>query len=103
ANRPAATTASPKKDDRRDRAEARRAVAPLRKKARAAEEMMALLAKERAGLESRLADPALYAGESGAEVTRINTRLTALAREHDAAEEAWLMAEEAIEAAQADV
>ncbi|HTR18247.1 MAG TPA: ABC-F family ATP-binding cassette domain-containing protein [Acetobacteraceae bacterium] len=88
-----------KRDDRRERAEARAQLAPLRKRARDAEARMAKLAAERATIEARLADPALYAPGRAAEVTAANTRLAAIAREQEAAEADWLAAEEALEGA----
>ena len=94
--RPAKTEAPTRKDDRRDRAQARVQSAPLRKQAREAEAKLAQLAKERAALEARLADPAIYAPGRSADVTAANTRLAAIARETDAAEIAWLEAEEAL-------
>jgi ATP-binding cassette, subfamily F, member 3 len=98
--RPAAKAgAVTRKDDRRERAEARAALAPLRRKAQAAEKRIAVLAEERKRIEAKLADPALYAPGRAAEVTAANTRLAAIAREVDAAEAEWLMAEEELEAA----
>jgi ATP-binding cassette, subfamily F, member 3 len=98
--RPAAKQDAPnRRDDRRDRAEARAAVAPLRKQARAAEARLAKLAQERAAIEAKLADPALYAQGRAGEVTAANTRLAALAREAAATEAEWLAAEEALEGA----
>jgi ATP-binding cassette subfamily F protein 3 len=47
----------------------------------------------------KLADPAIYAAGRAAEITAANSRLAAIAKEAAAAEEAWLMAEEALEAA----
>ncbi len=88
-----------RRDERRERAEARAALAPLRRQARDAEALLAKLAAERAALETRLADPALYAPGRAAEVTAANTRLAAIAREVAAAETAWLEAEEALAAA----
>ena len=92
-----------RRDDRRERAEARAAVAPLRRKARESEALLAKLAAEKQKIEARLADPALYAPgpgkDNGAEVTRAQTRLAAIARETEAAETAWLEATEALEAA----
>ncbi|MBB2204505.1 ATP-binding cassette domain-containing protein [Gluconacetobacter takamatsuzukensis] len=99
ASRPATFPAAPRREDRRDRAEARKAVAPLRRKARDAEARIGKLAAERARLETRLADPALYATGSAEDVTAINTRLAAIGREEAAAEEEWLLAEAAIEEA----
>ncbi|HBK09255.1 MAG TPA: glycosyl transferase family 1 [Acetobacteraceae bacterium] len=98
--RPAAKAGSvTRKDDRRERAEARAALAPIRKKAQEAEKRIALLAAERAKIEAKLADPAIYAPGRTGEVTAANTRLAAIAKESAAAEEAWLMAEEELEAA----
>ncbi len=98
--RPARAEATPtKRDDRRDRAEARQNLAPLRRQARAAEALMAKLAAERAAIEVKLADPAMYAAGRTADVTAANTRLAAIARETASAEADWLAAEEALESA----
>ncbi len=96
AMKPGAVT---RKDDRRERAESRAALAPLRRQAQAAEKRIAMLAAERSRIESTLADPALYAAGRTAEMTAANARLAAIKKEAAAAEEAWLMAEEALEAA----
>ena len=88
-----------RKDDRRERAEARAAVAPLRKQAKDAEALLTKLNAERAKIEAKLADPALYAPGRVAEVTAANARLVAIRREAEAAEALWLDAEEALEAA----
>ena len=98
--RPAAkANAVTRKDDRRERAENRAALAPLRKKAQAAEKQLAALAAERVRIEAKLADPKMYAPGRAAEVTAANTRLAAIAKEAASAEESWLMAEEELEAA----
>ncbi len=94
--RPARTDAPTRKDDRRVRAEARVQTAPLRKQARDAEAALARLSAERASLEKKLSDPAVYLPGRAADVTAANTRLAAIAREVDAAEMAWLEAEEAL-------
>jgi ATP-binding cassette subfamily F protein 3 len=96
---PGKAEATTRRDDRRERAEARAAVAPLRRKARDAEALIVRLRAEKEAIEKKLADPALYAPNRVAEVTAANTRLAAIARETAAAEEAWLAAEEALEAA----
>ncbi len=103
ANRPRqdSTGQQSRKDDRRDRAEARKALAPLRKIAKDAEAKLAKLASERAKLEAALADPALYADGKAAEVTRLNTRLAAIAKDEAEAEERWLAAEAEMEEAAA--
>jgi ATP-binding cassette subfamily F protein 3 len=89
-------------DDRRARAEARAALAPLRRQAEAAENTIARLSAERATIEAKLADPQLYAGAGRPdEIAAQNARLAAIAREIAAAEEAWLSASAALEEAQA--
>jgi ATP-binding cassette subfamily F protein 3 len=88
-----------RRDDRRERAENRAALAPIRKKAQAAEKQLAALAAERIKIEAKLADPKMYAANRIHEVTAANARLSAIAKEAAAAEEAWLMAEEELEAA----
>ena len=98
--RPAAKVdAATRRDDRRERAEARAALAPLRRQARAAEERIAKLRAEQTGIEAKLADPAIYAPGRVTEVTAANARLAAIKRETAVAEEEWLAAEEALEAA----
>jgi ATP-binding cassette subfamily F protein 3 len=98
--RPAAKPdAGSRRDDRRERAEARAALAPLRKQAREAEARLAKLAEERAQLERALADPALYAPGRAAEIVAGNARLAAIAKLAAQAEAEWLAAEEALEAA----
>jgi len=88
-----------RREDRRERAEARAALAPLRRRAREAEASLARLAAERAKIEAKLADPALYAPGRGAEIAAAQTRLAELARAAEAAEAAWLDAEAALEGA----
>jgi len=88
-----------RREDRRDRAEARAALAPLRKQAKDAEARIAKLDAERAALEKKLADPALYGPGRAADVTAANTRLAAIARAVAEAEALWVTAHEALEAA----
>ena len=88
-----------RKDDRRGRAEARAALAPLRKQAQDAERRLGLLTAERVSIETKLADPALYMAGRTAEIAAGNARLVAIAREAAAAEEVWLMAEEELQGA----
>ncbi len=97
------SAAPSRRDDRRERAQARLATQPLRRAAQAAEAKLDALAKERQRLEALLADPALYAPGRAEEVTAAQKKLAALARATDAAEAEWLAAEEALAAAQAQV
>jgi ATP-binding cassette subfamily F protein 3 len=84
-------------DDRRARAEARQALAPLRRQAKDAEAVIQQLLAERSRLEARLSDPALYLPGRSGEVAEANTRLAAITRAIAAAEEQWVAAEEALE------
>jgi ATP-binding cassette, subfamily F, member 3 len=89
-----------RKDDRRERAEARLALAPLRKQARDAEVRLAQLEAERTRIEAALSDPSLYAASGRAgEITAANARLAAIRKEAAATEDAWLAAAEALEGA----
>ncbi len=97
--RPARAEAPTRRDDRRDRAEARQQQAPLRRQAKEAEAKLAKLADERARLEAKLADPAIYLPGRSNDVAQANQRLAAIARETEAAEMSWLEASEALEAA----
>ncbi|GCD56510.1 ABC-F family ATP-binding cassette domain-containing protein [Acetobacter pasteurianus] len=101
ANRPKQdTTAQPsRKDDRRERAEARKALAPLRKVIKDAEARLAKLAQEQQKIEASLADPALYSEGKTQDLTRLNTRLAALKKEQEEVEERWLAAEAEMEEA----
>jgi ATP-binding cassette, subfamily F, member 3 len=87
-----------RRNERRGRAEARAALAPLRRQAREAEAALERLSAERARIERGLADPRLYAPGRGADIAAANARLAAIAREAEAAESAWLAAQEALEA-----
>jgi ATP-binding cassette subfamily F protein 3 len=91
--------AANRRDERRERADARAALAPLRKQARDAEARLARLATERASIEKTLADPSLYVPTRKSEIAAANARLAAIAKLAAAAESEWLAAEEALEAA----
>ncbi len=87
-------------NDRRARADARAAVAPLRKKVKDAEARIARLAAERTAIERQLADPGIYAPARKGEVVAAQAKLAAIKRLEHAAESDWLAAEEELEAAQ---
>jgi ATP-binding cassette subfamily F protein 3 len=95
----AATDVSRRRDERRERAETRAALAPLRRRARDAEARLAKLAAEREAIEAQLADPSIYAPGRAADITAANTRLASIARQAEQAETDWLAAQEALEAA----
>jgi ATP-binding cassette subfamily F protein 3 len=96
---PRPDAAPTRREERRERAEARVAAAPLRRQARDAEARIAKLTSERAAIEARLADPALYTAGRAEEITAAQTRLAAVTRAIAAAEAAWLAAETALEEA----
>ncbi len=85
------------RDDRRERAAARAALEPLRRRARDAEARLARLADEKRAIEAKLADPTLYRAGGGSDVARENARLSAVARAQAQAESDWLEAAGALE------
>ena len=87
------------RDARRERAEARQALEPLRRRVRDAEARLARLANERKQIEARLADPRFYGARSGTEVGRENAKLAAIIRAESVAEEDWLEASGTLEEA----
>ena len=91
--------AAGRKDDRRERAASRAALAPLRKQAKDAEALLAKLNAERATIEAKLADPAMYEPGRAGDIAKANARLASIRRESEVAEELWMTAEEALEAA----
>jgi ATP-binding cassette, subfamily F, member 3 len=88
-----------RRNERRERADARTALAPLRKQARDAEARLAKLAAERLAIEKMLTDPELYVPTRKSEIAAANARLAAISKLAAAAEAEWLAAEEALEAA----
>ncbi|RMD62010.1 MAG: ABC transporter ATP-binding protein [Alphaproteobacteria bacterium] len=87
-----------RRERRRAEAEARAALAPLRRAARKAEARIEALTHEKAALEARLADPEIYQEGGGREVQALQKRLAEVVRALAAAEEEWLEAQSAIEA-----
>ena len=87
-----------RRDQRRAAADARAALAPLKRRIAAAEAEIARLQKEKARLEARLADPALYSGDTG-RITDLQIALGQVDRSLAAAEDDWLLAHEALESA----
>jgi ATP-binding cassette subfamily F protein 3 len=90
---------TPRRAERRERADARAALAPLRKQAKAAEARVTTLLAERAALEAKLADPASYSEGRKTELAAMRVKLTTIIRLVKQAEEAWIAAEEALEVA----
>ncbi len=90
-----------RRDARRDRAEQRARVAPLRNEVARIEKRIATLETERASVQTELADPALYEG-GGNRIAELVRRQGQLAQEIAALEDAWLDAHAALEAAAQD-
>jgi ATP-binding cassette subfamily F protein 3 len=90
---------NPRKADKKEKAEARSRMAPLRQAVKDAELRMAKLAAERGILEKKLAEPGIYAPGKSKDLTYINQRIAAIKRETEAAERDWLAADAALEAA----
>jgi ATP-binding cassette subfamily F protein 3 len=100
ANEPAEKKGPTAQDRRREAAEARAALAPLRKRIKAAETAIARAEAEIARRDEALADPALYTKDPG-KAAKLNQERTRWAEAREAAEEEWLAASEAYEAAEA--
>jgi ATP-binding cassette subfamily F protein 3 len=87
-----------RKDRRRQAAEARARIAPLKRAAAATEAEMEQLTGERERVEAELADPEIYENE-GSKVAALTRRRQELERDIAAAEEAWIEAQSALEEA----
>jgi ATP-binding cassette subfamily F protein 3 len=87
-------------DRRREAAEARAALAPLRKRIKAAETAMAKAEAEIAKRDERLANPDLYTKDP-AKAATLNQERARWVEARERAEEDWLAASEAYEAAEA--
>jgi ATP-binding cassette subfamily F protein 3 len=92
------TKAASKKDKRRAAAEARAAVADLRREIRSAERRVEKLDAKKSALEARLADPEVYNGPTAA-LMKLQVQHGAVKQALAEAEEAWLAAQEALEEA----
>jgi ATP-binding cassette subfamily F protein 3 len=86
-------------DNKKERAEARSRIAPLRQAVKDAELRLAKLNAERELLEKKLADPGIYSPGKAKDLTYINQRISAIKRQTEAAEQEWLAAEAVLEAA----
>ena len=93
--------AKPKSDNRRDAAEKRRTLKPLKEKVEIAEHQIAELNKEIAKLDRALADPLLFTREP-AKGSAVSKKRAEAQRKLDAAEARWIAANEEYEAAMAD-
>ena len=96
-----ANATTSRRDDRRDRAEARARSAPLRKTAQRLERELAVLESDRQKLEAELSDPKFYESSSASVVRDKIAERGQLAARITALEDAWLEAQAEVEAAEA--
>ena len=97
ARRPFPRPAS-KKDQRKQTADTRTKRAPLKRTLDTLEKSIAKLNKQRADIDAKLADPAIY-GDPAINVADLQREKVRLERELAHAEHEWLVAQEAYEAA----
>jgi len=99
---PSANSAVDRKARKRAEAELRQQLAPLKKRLRQYEETMARLQAEKARLEARLADTALYASGATDELRGLLADQARVKSELDNAEWGWLEASDALDQAMSD-
>lgn len=97
ATRSEAETAADRKTRKRQEAERRQALAPLRKQARSCEQEIERLQAEKSRIDARLADGALYEGDDGDAVTELLSEQARLQSRLDTAESRWIEACEQLE------
>ncbi len=90
-----------RKEQRKARAVLRAETAPLRKTVKDTEKRLDALARDKSEIESRLADPKLYAGPSE-KVVELQKRLAGIEQQIAEAEETWLKASDSLERAQSE-
>ncbi len=95
-----AAPSSQRKTQRRESAQAARALAPLKAEVKACEERLAKVAGMLAKIDQRLADPGLYNGPSE-KIESLQIKRGEVLDAQSRAEALWLAAEEALEAARA--
>ena len=110
ADLPAAATAAPspppvvdKKAERKAAADRREALKPLTNKIKKLESRLEKLQTELTQVETRLADTALYETAGKDDLQQLLQRQADLSAEIAASEEAWLLAQDELEALQSDV
>jgi ATP-binding cassette subfamily F protein 3 len=85
--------------ERRERAENRAQLAPLRQRLKEVEKLLERLGLEAQLIEKRLADPETYAKRKAEDIAWATTRRAAIAKETAALEEEWLTLSERLDAA----
>ncbi|MCG8427747.1 MAG: ATP-binding cassette domain-containing protein [Chromatiales bacterium] len=93
-------SATARKDRKRQEAERRQQLQPLKKKLQKHEKELEQLSDKQAELETALADPNIYEADSKEQLKKLLTEKAVVDKALGEAEEAWLEASEALEAAQ---
>ena len=94
-----AVTAEDRRQRKREEAERRARLAPLRARVERCEKRLVVLATQAADCETQLADPVLYDAANKARLLEITTRRASVAKETIDVEAEWLDASEALEQA----
>ena len=96
---PAGTTSprSSRKDERRLKAEQRKALQPLRNRVKKLEQELEQLQSRKNALDEQLADPTLYASATPAQLKQLNIEQYQAGQALEKCEEAWMLASEALE------
>ena len=84
--------------ERRERADSRERLAPLRQRLREVEKQIERLSLEAKLIEKRLADPDTYAKRKSEDIAWATTRRAAIARETATLEDEWLELTERLDA-----
>jgi ATP-binding cassette subfamily F protein 3 len=95
----AAPAGGVKAAERRERAESRAQLAPLRQRLKEVEKLLERLGLEAKLIERRLADPETYAKRKAEDIAWATTRRAAIAKETATLEEEWLTLSEQLDAA----
>ena len=94
------TTQPSRKDDRRIRAEQRKALQPLRNKIKKLESELEKLHQCRDNLDQQLADPELYESSQSEKLKKLTIEHRSVNQQLEEIEEAWMQAGEALENAE---
>ena len=97
--KPTEPGAAAKPNERRDRAESRAALAPLRQRAKALEAEIEKLEAEARTIDAALADPRLYANNRTDLIARATARRGEITKQLADIETEWLAIQEKLEAA----
>lgn len=96
------STTSSQKEARKERAEKRKLLQPLRNKIKDAEKIMSKCASEILKLEEKLADTNFYSSAKPEEMKAIQIKLSDFQKKQEEAEETWLELHSELEEAEAD-